>query len=160
MELLNDRVTRFIYHEADLMDEHRFDEWLALWDEELLYWVPCNDNDIDPTRQVSLIYDTRATLEDRLARLKSPAAHSQIPRSRLRRIISNIAINPIQLEQAGIIEVTSNFILAESRHHRQNLFAGKSLHTLELKDDALLIKQKKVLLIDNDDYINNLTFIV
>jgi len=47
MDNLTDHVTKFLYLEADLMDEHRFDEWLALWSSELLYWVPCNDDDID-----------------------------------------------------------------------------------------------------------------
>ena len=92
MDSLADRITRFLYLEADLMDEHRFDEWLALWNHELLYWVPCNTDDIDPRRQVSLIYDDRTALENRLARLQSPAAHSQTPRSKLRRVISNIVI--------------------------------------------------------------------
>jgi len=106
---------------------------------------------------VSLIYDDRTSLENRIARLQSPSAHSQTPRSRLRRVLSNIVINP---QENGEIEVSSNFILAESRHHRQNIFAGKNLHTLIEKDNKLLITQKKVLLIDNDDYINNLSFIV
>ena len=30
------------------MDEHRYKEWLALWAEDGVYWVPCNDDDIDP----------------------------------------------------------------------------------------------------------------
>ncbi|RLA10079.1 MAG: hypothetical protein DRQ54_00705 [Gammaproteobacteria bacterium] len=157
MDNLTDHVTKFLYLEADLMDEHRFDEWLALWSSELLYWVPCNDDDIDPARQVSLIYDDRVALENRIARLQSPAAHSQIPRSRLRRVLSNIVIND---KGAGVVEVSSNFILAESRHHRQNIFAGKSIHTLVEQENNLLMAQKKVLLIDNDDYINNLSFIV
>jgi len=157
MDSLTDRVTRFLYLEADLMDEHRFDEWLALWSDELLYWVPCNTDNIDPSRQVSLIYDDRVSLENRIARLQSPAAHSQIPRSRLRRVISNIVVTD---KGAGVVEASSNFILAESRHHRQNIFAGKSIHTLVEKDNGLLMTQKKVLLIDNDDYINNLSFIV
>ena len=157
MDNLTDRVSRFLYLEADCMDEHRFDEWLALWDEELRYWVPCNAEDIDPSRHVSLIYDDRGTLEDRIARLQSPSAHSQIPRSRLRRLISNIVVTD---KDEGVLEVSSNFILAESRHHRQTLFAGKSIHTLIDKNNTLLMTQKKVLLIDNDDYINNLSFIV
>ncbi|RLA14777.1 MAG: hypothetical protein DRQ60_06320, partial [Gammaproteobacteria bacterium] len=147
MDNLTDHVTKFLYLEADLMDEHRFDEWLALWSSELLYWVPCNDDDIDPARQVSLIYDDRVALENRIARLQSPAAHSQIPRSRLRRVLSNIVIND---KGAGVVEVSSNFILAESRHHRQNIFAGKSIHTLVEQENNLLMAQKKVLLIDND----------
>ncbi len=157
MDSLADRVARFLYLEADLMDEHRFDEWLTLWNQELLYWVPCNADDIDPSRQVSLIYDDRDALENRLARLQSPAAHSQIPRSRLRRVLSNIVITD---QGESRVRASSNFILAESRHHRQVIIGGKSIHTLIDHGDTLRIKEKKVLLIDNDDYINNLSFIV
>ena len=30
------------------MDEHRFDEWLSLWTDPARYWIPCNEDDIDP----------------------------------------------------------------------------------------------------------------
>ena len=53
------QVESFLYQEALFMDEHRFDEWLSLWDDPAQYWVPCNADDIDPTRRVSLIYDDR-----------------------------------------------------------------------------------------------------
>lgn len=157
MDSSYEQVSRFIYLEADLMDEHRFDEWLQLWSAELTYWVPCNEDDIDPSRHVSLIYDDRTSLENRVARLQSPSAHSQIPRSRLRRVISNLVVTE---QDDGSLLASSNFLLAESRHHRKNVFAGKNLHTLTKENGQLKIKQKKVLLIDNDDYINNLSFIV
>ncbi|MBL4621945.1 MAG: aromatic-ring-hydroxylating dioxygenase subunit beta [Immundisolibacteraceae bacterium] len=157
MDSLTDQVSRFLFHEADLMDEHRFEEWLAVWAPEITYWVPCNADDIDPNRQVSIIYDDRTGLENRIARLQSPSAHSQIPKSKLRRLISNVVADDIA---NGDIEASCNFIVAESRHHRQVMFAGKARYLFENGADGLLIKQKKVLLIDNDDYINNLSFII
>ncbi len=83
------RVKQFLYHEALLMDEHRYDDWLALWTEPALYWVPSNRDQIDPRREVSLIYDDWVRLQLRIARLKSGFAHAQEPKSRMRRIISN-----------------------------------------------------------------------
>lgn len=157
MDSLTDKVSRFLFHEADLMDEHRFEEWLAVWAPELNYWVPCNADDIDPSRQVSIIYDDRTSLENRVARLQSPSAHSQIPKSKLRRLISNVVAEELA---GGDIEASCNFIVAESRHHRQVMFAGKARYLFDNGNDGLLIKQKKVLLIDNDDYINNLSFII
>ena len=157
MDNLTNQVSRFLFQEADLMDEHRFDEWLALWAQELLYWVPCNEDDIDPSRQVSIVYDDRTSLENRLARLQSPSAHSQIPKSKLRRLISNVVAEETS---PGTVEASCNFIVAESRHHRQVMFAGKARYSFDNSGESLLIKQKKVLLIDNDDYINNLSFII
>ena len=46
------KVESFLYREARLMDEHAYDEWLALWTDDALYWVPCNEDDIDPERHV------------------------------------------------------------------------------------------------------------
>jgi 3-phenylpropionate/cinnamic acid dioxygenase small subunit len=37
------QIVDFIYREARLMDEHRYDEWLALWTDDAVYWVPSNN---------------------------------------------------------------------------------------------------------------------
>ncbi|MGH7804230.1 MAG: aromatic-ring-hydroxylating dioxygenase subunit beta, partial [Candidatus Binatia bacterium] len=47
-------VESFLYREARLMDTHRYDEWLALFDEDATYWIPSNRDDIDPRREVSI----------------------------------------------------------------------------------------------------------
>jgi crotonobetainyl-CoA:carnitine CoA-transferase CaiB-like acyl-CoA transferase len=57
------KVESFLYREARLMDEHAYDEWLALWTEDALYGVPCNEDDFDPERHVSIVYESRARLE-------------------------------------------------------------------------------------------------
>ena len=59
---LEDRIQKFLYGEARLMDEHRYQEWLTLWTSDAVYWVPCGHEDTDPLRQVSIIYDNRAKL--------------------------------------------------------------------------------------------------
>ena len=41
-------VEQFLYREARLMDESRYEEWEALWADDGVYWVPCNDDDTDP----------------------------------------------------------------------------------------------------------------
>ncbi len=65
-------IERFLYHEARLMDNHRYDDWHALWAEDgpVTYWVPCNDDDLDPKVNVSIIYDTRTQLRNRITRLR------------------------------------------------------------------------------------------
>lgn len=50
-------VEQFLYTEAQLMDEHRYDEWLTLWTEDAHYWAPTGRDEIDPSREISLIYD-------------------------------------------------------------------------------------------------------
>lgn len=151
------QIENFLYREARLMDEHAYDEWLSLWTEDALYWVPCNEDDIDPQRHVSIIYDNRARLEDRIERLKSGAAYAQDPKSRLRRVVSNV-----ESEEGdnGEITVYANFNLTELRRSRQDTFAGRTIYKLRPQGDGFKIAYKKVLLVNNDEVIDNLTFLI
>lgn len=151
-------VEDFLYLEADLADTHRFDEWLGLWTPELLYWVPCNADEIDPNRQVSLIYDDRDRLEERIFRLQTKQAHSQSPRSRLSRTVANVRLEGFDAQGAG--SVVSRFVLAEVRGDRLTTWAGRQRHVLERTGEGLRMKEKQVLLVDNDSPMGNLTFII
>jgi 3-phenylpropionate/cinnamic acid dioxygenase small subunit len=151
------QIENFLYREARLMDEHAYDEWLSLWTEDALYWVPCNDDDIDPQRHVSIIYDDRPRLEDRIERLKSGAAYAQDPKSRLRRVVSNVEVEE---GDNGGITVYSNFNLTELRRSRQDTFAGRTIHKLRAQGNSFKIAYKKVLLVNNDEVIDNLTFLI
>ena len=157
MAFEREQVERFIYDEAQLMDEHRYDEWLALWTDDALYWVPSGRDDIDPKREISLIYDDRVRLQVRIARLKSGFAHAQEPKSRMRRVVSNIVIEEVE---NGEILVQSNFLLVELRRGKQDLFAGRTMHRLRPHDGSFKLVSKKVLLVNNDEYIDNLTFLI
>ena len=157
MAFEREQVERFIYDEAQLMDEHRYDEWLALWADDALYWVPSGRDEIDPKREISLIYDDRVRLQVRIARLKSGFAHAQEPKSRMRRVVSNIVIEEVE---NGEILVQSNFLLVELRRGKQDLFAGRTMHRLRPHDGSFKLVSKKVLLVNNDEYIDNLTFLI
>jgi len=151
------KVESFLYREARLMDAHAYNEWLSLWADDALYWVPCNEDDLDPMQHVSFIYEDRPLLEDRIWRLKSEVAWSQQPRSRTRRVISNV-----ELEESEDGEVTarSNFILIELRRGKQDTFAGSTIHKLRPEGDSFKISFKKVLLVNNDEPMDNLTFLL
>jgi 3-phenylpropionate/cinnamic acid dioxygenase small subunit len=153
---LRERIEEFLYFEAKLIDEHRYDEWLELWTEDGLYWVPCNSDDADPARQAMIIYDNRSRLGDRIYRLTSGSAWAQQPRSRTRRLISNVEVR----ENGDAYAVESNCLIAELRRSRQDIFAARILHTLRPAGDSFHIALKKVLLLNNDDPIDNLTFLV
>ncbi len=151
------RVESFLYREARLMDENAYDEWLSLWADDALYWVPCNVDDPDPNLQVSAVYDDRRRLEERIVRLRDGPAYAQDPKSRMRRVISNIEIEE---SAGGEITIYSNFVLAELRRGQQDVFAGRAIHKLRRDGDSFKIAFKKVLLVNNDEPIENLTFLV
>ena len=149
-------VERFLYQEACLMDEHRYDEWESLWTDDAVYWVPCNADDIDPTQHVSIIYDDRSRIGHRVARLKSGEALAQDPPSRLRRLISNIEISEAE---NGDIDVRSNFLVIEVRQD-QRIWAGRNLHRLRREEGGLKMAAKKVLLVNNDLELPPLGFLI
>jgi len=125
------------------MDEHRFDEWLALWSNPARYWVPCNEDDIDPARQVSIIYDDYTRLVQRIERLRSGSVQAMDPRPRMRRLISNIEVEP---GEDGQLTVGSNFI--------------RSIHALRHDAAGFKIAEKKVLLINSDQEMPLLQFLI
>jgi 3-phenylpropionate/cinnamic acid dioxygenase small subunit len=157
MPLDRHQIENFLYREARLMDENAYDEWFALWAADALYWVPANADDIDPQRHVSIVYEDKARLEDRIERLKSGAAYAQDPKSRMRRVIANIEIEE---GDEGEVTVYSNFNLTELRRSQQRTFAGRTIHKLRPEGNSFKIAYKKVLLVNNDEVISNLTFLV
>ena len=90
---LREQVRAFLTEEADMMDRYRYDDWLALWSTEGIYWVPCNEDDYDPAKHVSIVYDDYERLQERCFRLNGDAAHSQDPPSRLCRIVGMAGVD-------------------------------------------------------------------
>ncbi len=42
--LLKDEVERFLFAEAELLDDRQYEEWLALLDDDIRYWMPMRRN--------------------------------------------------------------------------------------------------------------------
>lgn len=155
--MTDESVERFLYREARLMDEHRYAEWLQLWADDGRYWVPCNDDDIDPTRQVSIIYDDRERLQQRVERLLSGSVLAQDPKPRMRRLVSNIEV---AAATGGELSVESNFILGFARGETQQIWAGRSIHRLRRDGQDFKIAHKKVMLINADQEMPLLQFLI
>ena len=148
------RCEQFLLQEARLLDEGKFDEWLALFVPDAWYWVPSEPDQADPIETVSLIYDDRRLLETRVRRLASPRMYSQEPRSRTSRIIANATI-----EEAGkdACTVRSKFMMIEYRREHQRLFGGIMLHRLVQTDGRIMIAWKRVDLVNCDAPLDGIT---
>ena len=155
--LSRQQAEEILYEEARILDARRYDDWFAMLTDDAIYWVPCNGEGIDPTREISLVYDDHARLRDRIDLLNSGVAHAQSPPSRTCRLISNVQIEQTSDDDARI---TSAFFLYELRHARQRVFAGRYQHRLRFEDGRWKIASKKAVLVNNDEVIDNLTFIV
>lgn len=95
-------VELFLFREAQLADEHKYQEWLALWSEKLLYWVPCNSDEPEVGRKIALINDNRGEIEERIYRLGTKFAHAQTPKSRLTRVIGNVVLDQWDAATGGV----------------------------------------------------------
>jgi 3-phenylpropionate/cinnamic acid dioxygenase small subunit len=138
---------RFLVHEARLLDEGRFDEWLALFTADAWYWVPLEPNQKSPRETISLIYDDRRLLETRVRRLASPRIYSQEPRSRTSRIIANVSIEESAHDACT---VRSKFQLLEYRREAQRVFGGTLFHRLVRGEAGIQIAWKRVDLVNCD----------
>jgi benzoate/toluate 1,2-dioxygenase beta subunit len=137
----------FLLHEARLLDEAKFDDWLALFTADAQYWVPSEPEQKSPHDTVSLIYDDRRLLETRVRRLASPRIYSQEPRSRTSRIVTNVTLE--QREPDHVV-VRSKFAMIEFRRNEQRLFGGTCFHRLVRHDGRLRIRLKRVDLVNCD----------
>ncbi|TMH33428.1 MAG: hypothetical protein E6H63_00815 [Betaproteobacteria bacterium] len=136
-------VEDFLYHEAALLDAWRLDEWLALLTDDATYRVPSNDQpESDPKAALFTIADDMRRVRARVARLKDPHAHAESPRSRTRRLISNVRI----VEQAPL-RVEANFVVYRYRGNEDvRTYVGRYRYTLVRQDGALRIKAREAIL--------------
>jgi benzoate/toluate 1,2-dioxygenase beta subunit len=137
----------FLIHEARLLDEARYDEWLALFTAEAHYWVPSEPDQQSALDTISLMYDDRRLLETRVRRLASPRIYSQEPRSRTSRIVTNVTIEG---GDGNTTEVRSKFMIVEYRREEQRIFAGTYRHTLVTTGGDTRIAFKRVDLVNCD----------
>lgn len=150
-------IRAFLYREARFMDEHRYDEWLALWARDCLYWVPSTHEQQESDRVASIIFDRRQRLEDRIARLKGGDVLAQDPKPKMRRVLSNIEIAS---ESEGEVTTLSNFVLVHVRHEDQSIWCGQSTHMLRRAKGTFEIMKKKVLLVNSEQAMRALQFLI
>jgi 3-phenylpropionate/cinnamic acid dioxygenase small subunit len=146
-----------LYTEARLLDDGRYADWLNLLTDDVTYWVPIGGAGADPAHAISIIYDDAPRLRDRVGRLATGLAHAQNPPSKTRRLITNV-----QIEEAmdATAKVASGFILYELRRGRERIYAGRYEHQMRCEAGRWKIAAKKAILVNNDEVIDNLTFIV
>ena len=150
-------IEEFLYQEAALLDEKRYAEWVDLFMEDAVYWIPANRFDVDPKKHVSIVYDSSQRLRERLGRMEHPYFWAQDPASRLSRIVGNVRL----LESLGDGHlVESKFQMLELRRGHSRHFAGTYHHRLTPDPQrGWRIAAKTVYLINNDQPQLNLTFL-
>ena len=138
-------VEDLLYHEADLLDGWRLDDWLGLLTDDATYYVPPNDKpDADHRFTLFTIADDIVRLRERIIRLKDPNCHAEYPPSRTRRLITNVCITSVE---GDTILVTANFaIFRYRRNEPAREFIGRYRYKLKRRDGALKIAERRAIL--------------
>jgi benzoate/toluate 1,2-dioxygenase beta subunit len=150
---LRDSCRRILEQEAYCLQALRLEDWLSLYADECLYWVPGTPHAGDPRREVTIAFDDRRRLEDRIYRLQLAYAWSQRPPSRTVRMVGNVGV--FATDTDDVVMVRSNLLINEFWAEETRLWGGWCAHRLRRKADSWEILVKQVNLIDCDQNLRN-----
>jgi len=139
-------LERFIYREAALLDDKRWDEWVELFADDGFYWVPLFPEQKDPLEHTSLFYEDRPLMKMRIDRLRHPRAFSQEPPTRTCHVVSNVMVESADDRECV---VRTAFQLLEYRREEQRILGGIARYTLVVADDGFRIRLKRVDLVNS-----------
>lgn len=148
-------IEQFLFLEARLLDEKRWDEWQALFVENGEYWVPASRDQPDPLNHVSIMYEKSLLRAVRLKRYSHPNALSLQPMPYSVHTVSNVMLDSFD-EDTGVAEVNSRFIMLEYRRDNTCTYGGAYSHSLLTGDSDFKIQKKKVELINCDGVLDNI----
>jgi len=161
---LQQEIEQFLYHEAALLDEGEFHEWLGLFADDIHYWMPTRYNRTRPERhldtskpdEIAFFDEDLASLKMRIKRLDTGMAWAEDPPSRTRHLVTNVQIRP--RSAGGEYEVTSCFLLYRTRLETDlNIFAGRREDVLRKTADGWRIARRKIVLDQNVVLAKNLS---
>ena len=138
-------IEDFLYLEAALLDEWKLNEWEALLTDDAGYYVPPNDQpDGDHRNTLFLVADDRERIRQRVIRVLDPNCHAEFPKSRTRRMISNVRILGID---GDLITVSANFVCYRyRRYERIREYVGAYRYVLRRAGNSFKIKERRVII--------------
>jgi len=145
-------LMQFYIREAWLLDERKFQEWLGLFTEDVLYFMPRRKNvprreshrEVTPLGDLALIEDDKRYLEMRVARLETGMAWAEDPPSRTRHLVGNLVAEPLD---GGDVHAKTAFLVYRSHLETdQQLLAGSREDVLRRVDGAWKVAKRTIVL--------------
>jgi 3-phenylpropionate/cinnamic acid dioxygenase small subunit len=145
-------LMQFYIREAWLLDERRFREWLDLFTDDVLYFMPRRknvrrreaDREVTALGDLAAIEDDKRYLQMRVARLESGMAWAEDPPSRTRHLIGNLVVEP---RDTGEVHARTAFLVYRSHLETdQQLFAGSRDDLLRRVDGAWKVARRTIVL--------------
>jgi 3-phenylpropionate/cinnamic acid dioxygenase small subunit len=158
-------VEQFLFREAHLLDECRFQEWLNLFTDDVRYWMPSMSRhygasskafapldrergdlqDFSGEHELAILDETRDSLARRIARFDSGMAWAEEPPSSTCRFISNVIVD--EGDSNGELIVRSKFILYRTRSElERDFYIGRRHDVLRPAGGTWKIAYRKILL--------------
>jgi 3-phenylpropionate/cinnamic acid dioxygenase small subunit len=167
--LLKEEVEAFLYQEAELLDERRYEEWLALFTEDAHYFMPMRRNvpRDEPEREftragldVNWFDEGKDTLTRRVKQILTGVHWAEEPPSRICHMISNVqvlAASPAGPSPAEV-SVKSRFLVYRNRVETETDFlVGKREDLLRRVNGGWKIARRKIILDQSVLLAKNLT---
>jgi p-cumate 2,3-dioxygenase beta subunit len=137
-------IEEFLVSEAALLDEWRLEEWLELMAPDARYLVPPLDMpEADHHDTLFLIADDRRTLVSRVRQLLSGTTWAENPRSRTRRLVTNVRLLAADDSEA---RATANFAVWRFQHEQADVYVGRYVHILVRGSAGLLFRERRAVL--------------
>ena len=168
--LLAQEIAEFLYREAELLDERRYDDWLALLTDDISYWMPMRRNVkygeearefTRNTTDINWFDEGKETLARRVKQIETGIHWAEEPRSRLSHLVTNVQVqgaNP-SIAAPQEVAVTCRFLIYRNRVETEtDILVGKREDTLRRDGDGWLIARRKIILDQNVLLTKNLTF--
>ncbi|NYY79784.1 hypothetical protein DMH17_07680 [Raoultella planticola] len=147
----------FINQEADLLDRGEFREWLALWQPQGMYIIPVDRQATDFANALNYAYDNQAMREKRVHRLYSGESISTTPRARTIRMTGRHRLIEASDQR---VEIRRAQFLYEYRKGKEHHYVADLSYTLVPQGERFLIAQKVIRLINGDDYLHSIGYIL
>ena len=143
-------ASRVLALEGLHLDRQDWDAWLALYADDVEYWVPAwkSESELvsDVQREVSLIYHTtRVGLEERLMRIRSRKSVTAMPMPRTAHAVSNVLVHESTPDR---IDGTASWVVHEydPRTTKTHVHFGLYEFTLRHAGNQWKIARKKTVL--------------
>lgn len=140
-------ITALVLEEARLLDEARYEDWLALYAGDAYYWVPHRPEQADPLGEISIFYDDRMLMEARVRRLTDGKGHAVSPRIATVRVVSGTTLESTA-DGGKKAVVQSKFVMLEHRLSEQRVYGGTARHCLRRAGSGWRIAWKRVDLVN------------
>ena len=168
--LLKQEIEDFLYHEAEILDERRYEEWLDLLCKDIRYYMPMRRNvkfgelDREFTREgqdINWFDEGKDTLARRVKQILTGVHWAEEPLSRICHIVSNVQVleaTPSASEPTEV-KIKSRFLVYRNRVATEtDILVGKREDRLRKVNGDWNIAQRKIILDQNVLMAKNLTF--